>query len=103
MFPRCPPLAYAGVGKKITHGSLDLAPQWWSEDAVAEGEIQSLEVMKEAIVKGAKPKLRRSIQIPERLRAAKGKRTELRAVMHGFCEIAPWPGKLFPLPLTVSA
>ena len=79
----------AGVGKKITHGSLDLAPQWWTEDAVAEGEIQSLEVVKEAIVKRAKPKLRRSSQIPERLHAAKAKLTELRAVMHGSCEIAP--------------
>ena len=75
----------------VTHDSIDLAPQWWSEHAVAEGEIQSLEVMKEAILKRAKPKFGRPIQIAERLHAAKVKLTELNAVMHGFCEIAPLP------------
>src|SRR5215469_14287370 len=89
MFPRCPPLAYAGVGEKITHGSLDLAPQWWSQNAVAEREIHSLEVMEEAILKRTKPNFGHRIQIAERLRAAKPKRAELTALMHGLCEIAP--------------
>src|SRR5262249_16824423 len=89
MFPRLPPLAYARVGKKITHGSLDLAPQRWSEDAVAEREIHPLEVMEEAILKRAKSKFGRSIQIAERLYAAKVKRAELTAFMQGPREIAP--------------
>src|SRR5262249_49501698 len=89
MFPPCPPLAYAGVSKKITHGSLDLTPHWRTKNSIAEREVHSLEVMKEAILKRAKSKFGQPIQIVERMHAAKVQLTELNAVMHGFCEIAP--------------
>jgi len=89
MFPRFPPLLYAGVGNEIAQRPIDLAPCRCREYAVQIGEIHCFEVVEETVEERAEPEFRDRIEIGERLDAAQKNCAELGAVVQGTCQIAP--------------